>query len=352
MTDDRSRFQSVVALLADIPSTGHLGDVQAQRFSLDGDDLAARSEDFLDYCTRRLGEQKKVVALYPAWRGTRAERVVGVVRGSLQSDGIAAIGMDMSPLALSLIADQLAYLAPYMPAGMIAALADELPGHTLAGGWLKSVGNLEHIPITVKQHIGSLAPKVNFLGFCAPVKRVGRVKNADPAPNIPARPLEPIQILVSGSDKIDQAEFTDQFIPTLGCQMAGRLPEQPLGSTYWGTTKYLEFVAFSAHPQALTNPIKGVRATACLWCRELVAGVHCRFCGGANQLPAVRPPAQEADVPSPPAKSTGEHIRPSWVGAQGNEGEQQAPAADRRSPDAAAGTTAQADGSGDRKSVV
>ncbi|CAM4023726.1 hypothetical protein [Nocardiopsis rhodophaea] len=317
MSTDPSRSHCVVALLADIPTTGHLGDARAERFTLKGDDLAARSAGFLDFSARHIAAGRKVVALYPKWHAEEAERAIQFARLSLATDHIAGVDVDIAPLALSLMADQLAYLSPYLPSGLVASLADELPQHMLSGGWMKSVSGLSTIPITLKQHAGSYLPTTTFLAFCTPVKRVGRVKDDNPAPNIPQRPMEPVQILVSAPEKVEHSDFNDQFIPSLGCQMAGGLPEQPLGRKYWGTPKYVEFVAFSAHPQALTHPVKSIRATPCLWCREPIsAGVICRFCRGANQLPAGRPPKQGADVPAPPAKTTGEHIRPSWAAQQ------------------------------------
>ncbi|WP_174549561.1 hypothetical protein [Nocardiopsis trehalosi] len=326
MTNAPPRSVSVVALLADIPSTGLLGENQAQRFTLAGDDLAAQSADFLDFAHHHVGQGRRVLALYPKWHAERARRAIAFARGSLQSDQIGQIGLDISPLALSLLADQLAYLAPYVPAGVTAGLAEELPQHILAGAWMKSVRNLATIPITFKQHLGSYLPRTTFLAFCAPVKRVGRVRKSNPAPNIPGRPMEPIQILVARPAEYGIDEFNQQFTPALRPVSLNALPEQPLGSKYWGTRKYVEFVAFSAHPQALANTVRTIRPAACSWCRELVAAMRCPYCGALNEPPVGRPPTRKADVPPPPARTTGEHIRPAWVGGSGPQQAQRPPA--------------------------
>lgn len=290
-----------MALLADIPSTGHLGDAQARRFSLDGDNLADQSAAFIDFAAHHIAHGRKVVALYPQWRGGRAERAIQFARGALRTDHIAPAPLDLSPLALSLLADQMAYLAPYLPAGLVAELSGELPGHVLAGGWLRSVANLSTIPITVKQHMGSFAPKVVFLAFCAPLQRVGRVRKANPEPNIPFRPVHPVQTLVCAGKDADRTAFDEQFLPVIGSTSVHDLPEQPLGSAYWGSAKYVEFVVFSAHQDALTRPVRAIRYTTCAWCRERVAGPRCRFCGAANQAPIGRPPAyaKAGQVPAP-----------------------------------------------------
>ncbi|GLU47770.1 hypothetical protein [Nocardiopsis ansamitocini] len=318
MSSDRPRSVSVVALLADVPSTGHLGNARARRFALDGDDLAGQSAGFLDFARENIAQGKKVVALYPRWRSGRAERAVQFARGALRTDHVAAVPMDLSPLALSLVADQMAYLAPYLPSGLVAALAAELPEHMLAGGWVKSVASLATIPISVRQHMGSLVPGTAFLAFCAPVQRVGRVRRSNPAPNIPFHPVNPVQVLVSAGRDADQSHFDAQFIPAIQPVSSHDLPDQPLGPAYWGTTKYVEFVVFSAHQDALTQPVRAIRPTTCAWCREPVAETHCPFCGAANQPPVGRPPtySRAVQVPTPtalvppPAQGSGPPARP------------------------------------------
>ena len=305
-----------MALLADIPSTGHLGNARAQRFSLDGDDLATQTGEFLDFAFHHVNQGRKVVALYPRWRSGRAERAIRFARGALRTDHIAAVPLDVSPLALSLLADQLAYLAPYLPSGLTAELGDTLAAHVLAGGWLRSVANLSTIPITVKQHMGSFAPGVVFLAFCAPVKRVGRVKKANPEQNIPFRPLNPTQILVSAGRDADRTAFEQQFLPVIGATAVHEMPEQPLGPTYWGTTKYVEFVVFSAHQDALTHAVRTLRSTACGWCRERVVallpilrrgqpdpGATATAAPHAHMRPQTPPPAPAGPrIPGPPLR--------------------------------------------------
>ncbi|MGI5120795.1 hypothetical protein ACQEU5_14840 [Marinactinospora thermotolerans] len=301
MSNARPRSVSVVALLADIPTTGQLGDAQARRFPLDGPDLATQADAFLDFAGGHLAAGRKVVALYPKWRAERARRAIRFARGSFRTDHIAAVEVDLSPLAFSLMADQLAYLAPYLPSGLIAALADELQRHILAGAWLKNVGNLSTIPITVGQHMGSYAPKVTFLAVSAPIQQVGRVRRGDPTPNIPFRPVDPVQMLVSAGGGADTESFDSRFLPALQPVSAQKLPEQPLGAEYWGSSKYIEFVAFSAHQDSLTRPAHAVRPTACAWCREPVTAAQCPFCRAVNQRPAGRPPSysRAAQVPAP-----------------------------------------------------
>lgn len=311
MSNAQSRSLSVVALLGDIPSTGHLGDAQAQRFSLEGEDLGAQSSDFLDYASHYLGYGRKVVALYPRWRRERPERAIKFARASLQTDHIAAVPVDAPPLAVSLMADQLAYLSPYLPSGLVAALVEELPNHILSGGWLGNVSNLDNIPISLKQHVGSYVPQSVFLAFSTPVRRVGRVRKHNPAPNIPFHPMQPVQILVSSSEKNDRSAFDQEFLAALPSEVR-TVSEQPLSAQYWGAGKFIEFAAFSAHQSALTQPLHAVRPRSCDWCNEPVVTLSCPFCKAANHAPVGQPPVySKADEVPPPSNTNPHHDRTS-----------------------------------------
>lgn len=290
------RSATTIALLADVPSTGHLGGTQARRFPLSGQDLGERSAAFVDFALERVSAGEKVIALYPRWRDKPAERAIAFARGALRTDHIAGVPMDHPPLALSLIADQLAYLAPYLPAGVVAALCEELPRHLLAGAWLKTVSNLSTLPTSVRQHLGSYAPGVSFLAYSAPVRRVGRLRPDRLAQTLPFRPVDPVQLLYSTPDPAISTVFDTHLPPVIQPVAARALPAQPLGPRYWGTSKYVEFVALSAHPQALAYAANSIRPSECGWCAEPLTAPVCPFCcsttvrrprgGGPRERPA------------------------------------------------------------------
>ncbi|MBR8743350.1 hypothetical protein [Nocardiopsis sp. MG754419] len=278
--------------MADIPSTGHVGEAGAHRFPLEGETVGARSSAFVSFALAQVRAGRKVVALYPAWRSADAERAVNFARGALRTDLIAGIGLDLSPLSLSLVADQLAYLAPYLPPGMVAALSGELPKHLLAGAWLRSVSGLATLPTSMRQHVGSYAPSVSFLAFCAPTARVSRMRPAELAAGLPFRPVQPVQLLCSTPDPAITKVFDDNVPPVIQPVATRNLPAQPLGGAYWGTSKYVEFVALSAHPQALAYAAGSLRTSACAWCGEPMVSRPCPFCS-ANS--AGRPTYASAD---------------------------------------------------------
>ncbi len=300
MSNAQPRSATTVALLADIPSTGHVGEAEARRFPLHGDGPGARSSAFVTFAIDQVRAGRKVIALYPAWRAEDAQRAINFARGALRTDRIAGISVDLSPLALSLIADQLAYLAPYLPPGMIAALSRELPKHLLAGAWLRTVSNLSTLPTSMRQHVGSYAPSVSFLAFCAPSAQVGRLRPDELASRLPFRPVRPVQLLYSTPDSVTTRTFDDNLPRVIQPVATRRLPAQPLGNTYWGTGKYVEFVALSAHPQALAYAAGSIKTSTCAWCGEPMAARPCPFCSAntAGRTTYV-PPAPPAHSPGP-----------------------------------------------------
>ncbi len=303
MSNALPRSETTVALLADIPSTGHVGETGARRFAMTGDDVGARSAAFVAFAMEEVRAGRRVVALYPAWRSTDAQKAVNFARGALRTDHIAGIGVDLSPLALSLIADQLAYLAPYLPPGMVAALSAELPKHLLAGAWLRTVSGLSTLPTSLRQHMGSYAPTVSFLAYCAPSAQVGRLRPSDVISELPFRPVQPVQLLCSTPDPSITRAF-DENLPQAIQPVATRtLPVQPLGSTYWGTSKYVEFVALSAHPQALAYAAGALRAAECTWCGEPVTATSCPFCGGASSGTPTRTHHTGPAAPAPASRN-------------------------------------------------
>ncbi|MDS1270959.1 zinc ribbon domain-containing protein [Lipingzhangella sp. LS1_29] len=308
MAQTNPGFESTVVLLANIPSTDHVGSAKALRFPLTGDSPLHRYGPLLELVREEVGAGRKVVALYPAWRAETARSALRFVRGALDSpsDVVAGVSLDQPPLALSLIADQLTYLAPYLPPGIVAALPHELPGHMLTGAWLRKVSNLSDFPVSLRQHMRSYSPRSQFLAVCAPGQELSEVRRDSTAIPIPARPVDPVQLLVAAPNSGDIATFQARIQPTLGQVGSRPLGPQPLAQEYWGAAQYVEFVAISAHPQALTGAINNIRAVACAWCHEPVAAQSCPFCGAVNRLSAtpIRPPAdpstRRVPLPEPP----------------------------------------------------
>ncbi|MFC7744596.1 hypothetical protein ACFQXA_32045 [Nocardiopsis composta] len=69
-----------VALLADAPPTGRVGDARARRFPLTGRTEGERASAFVEFAAAELEAGRKVVAVHPDWRSEPAFRAVRFAR--------------------------------------------------------------------------------------------------------------------------------------------------------------------------------------------------------------------------------------------------------------------------------
>ncbi|MFW5419750.1 hypothetical protein J0910_24330 [Nocardiopsis sp. CNT-189] len=286
-----------VALLADAPPTGRVGDARARRFPLTGRTEGERSAAFVEFAAAELEAGRKVVAVHPDWRSGAAIRAVRFARARGLTDGIAPVGLALPPLALSFLADQLAYLARFLPPGAVAAMAGELPHHMFAGACLRRVGGLSAPPASLAQHAGSLLPGSAFIAVGAPVHRLLTLRPGELAEDLPPLPGAPLRVVSSSPGGKGSPVFAGDLLPVLRPHSAEEAPEQPLAAGYWGTGRFTEFVAFSAHPEALAYAARTVRTVPCRWCGEHTAEPRCPFCGRTGH----RVPPREPPLGGPPS---------------------------------------------------
>lgn len=300
---------TAVVVLGEIPTAGVIRQVSADRGRLDASVSSEAALDFVAYAAQGLHQRKAVLALYPAWRSTEGKRFVQLARGTLDTDRVAGIPLNLPPLALSLVADQLAYVAQHVSPGLLASLAYRLPYEILAGAWVNSVAKLEHIQTSLRKHVTSYLPGTGFMVAAAPYEVVHRITTGDPIARVSFRPADPVLMLAARED--GDAEWLQQtFQPALGATSMTFVQAQPLSSEFWGTKKYVEFVAFSGHPYALQNAIRATPCRPCPWCGESIALDTCPFCAMVQPAPhvdQVRPeegPAGAPERPTPPAQQS------------------------------------------------
>ncbi|PRX95492.1 hypothetical protein [Allonocardiopsis opalescens] len=306
-------MKAAVLLLADAPTTGYLGAASAQR--LPPGEFEETFSSLIEVTAARLNEGLGVVALYPSWRGAEPERIIQRTRRYLHTDKLAGVPVPLPPLALSLIADQLAYLSPYLPAGVIAALAETLPYEIIAGAWLNSVTGLEHIPTSVTSHLRSYLPGKSFVAFAAPRPELRKAKKDGTFGVLPTQILDPVHVLAFTSEgKPPKSDWFNQHL-LRGLNTANKqmLTDQPLSREYWGKGQYIEFVAFSAHPQALANAANSLPLVDCTWCGVPTVAQTCLFCGmTGGRSPMIsqplRPwPGQQPAAQQPPSTPGTQH---------------------------------------------
>lgn len=289
---------TAVLVPSDLPSPGVLGATAAERIALGTQPPTDREFLFLDVVQARLHEQGAVIVVYPTWQAEPWARLIRFARTSLSTDRIAGIPLSLAPLALALVADKLAFLAPYVPPGLLTSVAHRLPDELIAGAWMRSVAKLEHVPTPLKAHLASYLPGA-FLAIAAPRPGVHRLAGHHPVVDLGRRPAEPILLLVADSG--GDAQWVQRHLaPELRPAGMARAQPQPLGPAFWGTQKYLEFVAFSGHPEALSTIARTMVCHPCPWCDEPTGLQTCAFCGMTQQHAAAEGPAPVVPQPRAP----------------------------------------------------
>lgn len=272
------RTARVIVVLGDIPATGHFADTEALR----GPDLTSPDEaapDFLELVTRSLDTVSEgVLVLYPEWQAEPAKRLIRLTRGMLDTDRVASVGLELPPLACSLVADLLAREAPDLQIGYLAGLARRLQHEILSGARLGTVAKLEHIDIKLTDHVASYSPGSGFLAWAAPRGGINRLSRRRPLAPGDFRPADPVHLLVAPQGS-DFADFEKELTASLRPQVVKIVAAQPLGATFWGTRKHVEFVAFSGEPQAISHVFQSTRYWLCRWCRQPTSLEVCAICG-------------------------------------------------------------------------
>lgn len=289
---------TAVLVFGDVPSTGHVPRSGAERVSVSDGDGSVPPEAVLDLVRDRLETAGYVLALYPSWRAEPARRALRLARASLATERLILTPCPLPPLALSLVADQLGYLAPYCPPGALVGIMSALERVTLSGAWVRGVAGLENIPASLSEHVASYVPGSGFMVTAAPTTRIHRITGSAPLDELPYRPAEPVHVLTAGSEGGDSEWLEAQLLPAIRAYRVRALAAPPLGETYWGTKKYLEFVAFSGHPKALSVIANSVRCRPCPWCAEPVATPTCPLCSMVSPHRSASP-GQQATGPEP-----------------------------------------------------
>jgi hypothetical protein len=246
------------------------------------------------------GKTMPIIALFPSWQEEKASALLRMAGPLLGGARIARIGLNLPPLALSLVADQLAALSEELAPGTLAGLAPKLAGSVVAGAWVGSVAKFEHVATGRGATVRSFLPGAGFLVTLEPVVGVHRITAAEPVVPWPSRPLDPVW-LVSAQQNGDNGWLDQHLIPSLAAQPAGLLPPQPMSTGFWGTDRYTEFVAWSGHPEAIQILADALTCRTCDWCGELAALPVCSFCEMA-QPPMPKEPARP-EPPQAPAPS-------------------------------------------------
>ncbi|GAA3944412.1 hypothetical protein GCM10023085_28040 [Actinomadura viridis] len=302
---------TAVVLVGELPSTGIIPEPVAWRVADSAAPEAALA--FVDQMAHALRRHGAALVVYPAWRSEAAVRLVRMARALLNTDRIAGRPLDLPPLALSLVADQLAFMAPHIRPGVLAGIVQVLADRIYTGAWVNSVAKLEHVRTGLGQHMASLMPGSGFMVAAGTRPAVQRVTSAKPVLDVAHRPLDPVLMLAS-HEHGDVDWLQKRLKPELRVVSLTFVASQPLSAQYWGTKKYAEFVAFSGHPQDLHAALEAVRHAPCPWCGEPAALAVCPFCHRAQPGAQEQAPAGTAVQPGPGPQPPGPGPQPPGPG--------------------------------------
>ncbi|WP_433327572.1 hypothetical protein [Spirillospora sp. CA-294931] len=298
---------TAVMLLGDFSPTGILRDDLVLRFNPAVGEHPTHV--FIDWVGSALRERGAVIIVYPSWQGESAARLLSLSRSAHHTDRIAGVPLDLPPLALSLLADQLAFAAPYVGPGRLASLAHTLAASLHAGAWVSSVSRLEHIKTGLGSHIKSYLPSSSFSVMAGRDAGVHRITSAKPVPDLTPRALDPVIMITANADG-DTQWLESKLRPALRVVSVNPANAQPMSAEYWGSKKFVEFVAFSGNPRALNESLAATVCKPCGWCGEPTALATCPFCAMVQPEAPVRAAPQPPPATAPPQQVAYEPPQP------------------------------------------
>ncbi|GLJ87900.1 hypothetical protein [Streptomyces poonensis] len=223
-----------------------------------------------------------VIALYSPTGQQPAARRLHAVRSVLESDRIALLGVDLPPLGLALLAQQLRQLSAcdFSP-GVLASSARLLAHYIYSGALLGSVAKLDRVPVSLKTHAKSWVPGAQFGVLAHPKPQLVRIGEGDlTGPEFGTRLL-----VASGQAPSDWVTAT--LAPSWQVQGVANVPLPDESPRWWGTGKIVEFAAGLYDVSVLYQLVSSVRRELCHWCGLELIGDRCGFC--AAPLPELQP---------------------------------------------------------------
>jgi hypothetical protein len=236
-----------------------------------------------------------VIALHSASGPSALTRRLHTVRSVLESDRIALLGVDLPPLGLALLAQQLRQLSAcdFSP-GVLASSVRLLAHYIYAGALLGSVAKLDRVPVSLKSHAKSWLPGARFAVLANPRPQLVRL-DADQEPL--TGPEFGTRLLVAQGPQPPSDWVTATLAPQWQVQGSLPVPLPEESVRWWGTGKLVEFAAGLADVSVLYQLVSSVRRETCHWCGLELIGDRCGFCAAPLREP--EPPADEARTALP-----------------------------------------------------
>jgi hypothetical protein len=237
-------------------------------------DLALPLEQHLLCTAATLEAYGHLVALVPPEPDNPVRRRMHTLRAVLETDRVAIVPVDLPPLAMALLAEQLGQLAGADFGPGVLAGPRLLSYYIHSGALLGSIAKLDRIPVTVGAHLKSLVPGRQFLALTHPEPFLAE---ADPH-TIPSGPAFVTQLAVAPGQGMDPGWITGPLVHAWRPQHVREVALPPDSARWWGTARLVEFTAYIADVGVLYQLVTSVRRDSCGWCGLEVIGDQCLFC--------------------------------------------------------------------------
>ncbi|WP_307835279.1 hypothetical protein [Streptomyces adelaidensis] len=243
-----------------------------------------------------------VIALHSVSDASAVTRRLHTVRSVLESDRIALLGVDLPPLGLALLAQQLRQLSvcDFSP-GVLASSVRLLAHYIYAGALLGSVAKLDRVPVTLKSHAKSWVPGAQFAVLANPRPQLVRLNVADQEPL--AGPEFGTRLLVAQGPQPPSDWVTGTLAPAWQVQGVATVPLPAGSARWWGTGKLVEFAAGLSDVSVLYQLVSSVRRETCHWCGLELIGDRCGFCAAPLREPEPAPTSVGVAGPSGPVRA-------------------------------------------------
>lgn len=234
----------------------------------------------LDAVGSALDAAAAVLVVVPTW-SQAAVRDFRVVAATLSTPRLAAVSLAAPPLALAVLADQLAWLgAQLSEPGVVHGCAPALVRALLGAAWTSDVSKLAEPAPRLGQHLRSLLPGAAFLVGVLPSRLV--VVADEEAAAAAGWDQQVAQVVLSGPDP-GRAWLRAQVTEHLRAQVVIELPPSALTQTFYRSDKACEVAGSIADLRLLAAQAAAAAAPRCAWCGQVRVTPACAFCGALAQ---------------------------------------------------------------------
>jgi hypothetical protein len=196
------------------------------------------------------------------------------VRSLLESDRMALVEVDLPPLAVAVLAQQLRQIAQYdLGPGVIASAARLLTHYLHAGAVLGSVARLDRVAVGLGTHLRSWVPGARFAVAAAPAPLLTQLADDTRLPG-PAYATG----LAYATGQSDDEWVRERLAADWKCQYVRQVPLPAGSARWWGTPKLVEFAAHICDVGVLYQLVNSAHREPCRWCGLELVGDRCGFC--------------------------------------------------------------------------